>query len=356
MKNYTKYFSFAILCLCTVSCRFISDKVRETDGLPEVRAAQAYTIIREDRKIYTYTAVARPVEVRRFTAPFECTVESIDIPEGGMAVKGQVLARLYSPALSTRVREATANLARLESELGKAIAGTGKDRGRNWTGSPEDGSGIEEINKKIGQAREELSKARKMQSACTIRAPFDGVVSKVEASPGASLATGEELITVIDPSRTELVAYIEPDALPERGQVLLFKGKDIEVSATMERCASKPNRMNGCFECVFTPEMDGKAAIAAGTELKFKLSGGSREMVSVPSTALQTDGATSYVWIIQNDSTVIRQPVVIQERPKDELDGLDAKRTLVISGLEGNEILVTAGFDGLQDQTKVQIK
>ena len=350
MKNYTRHIMTAVLCLCTVSCRLVSDK---GESIPEVIASQAGETIIEDNRTYTYTAVARPVRVHRFTAPFDCVVESMDAREGGKAVKGQVLARLYSATLSASVRDAAANLARLEAELGKASAATVKTRGRNQEEIPDEMTGTAELRKKVEAAREELAKARKLQSACTIRAPFDAEVTVVGAAAGASLSTGDELLTIIDPTRTELVAYIEAEALPEMGQVLLFQGRDTGISAVMVRCSPKPNRMNGCYECVFEPETQEGQPIASGTELKFKLSGGIKELVTIPSGALRQDGASHYVWVIKTDSTVSRRPVVLQEEPLDIRDG---KRTVVISGLEGDETLVTGGFDGLQDSTKVKIR
>ena len=92
MKNYTRHIMTAVLCLCTVSCRLVSDK---GESIPVVIASQAGKTIIEDNRTYTYTAVARPVRVHRFTAPFDCVVESMNAREGGKAVKGQVLARLY---------------------------------------------------------------------------------------------------------------------------------------------------------------------------------------------------------------------------------------------------------------------
>ena len=76
MKNYTRHIMTAVLCLCTVSCRLVSDK---GESIPEVIASQAGKIIIEDNRTYTYTAVARPVRVHRFTAPFDCVVESMDV-------------------------------------------------------------------------------------------------------------------------------------------------------------------------------------------------------------------------------------------------------------------------------------
>ncbi len=69
---------------------------------------------------------------------------------------------------------------------------------------------------------------------------------------------------------------------------------------------------------------------------------------TVPLRALFNDGQSACVWVMQGDSTVVKRPVTI--------DGsLDNSRAVVTDGLTGDELIVRAGVNVLQQGEKVKV-
>jgi multidrug efflux system membrane fusion protein len=69
--------------------------------------------------------------------------------------------------------------------------------------------------------------------------------------------------------------------------------------------------------------------------------------ITVPSVAIQTGPSGPYAYVVKDDSTVERRPVTVVQT--------DNNATLVGSGLQANERVVTAGLFKLEQGTKVQV-
>jgi multidrug efflux pump subunit AcrA (membrane-fusion protein) len=82
-----------------------------------------------------------------------------------------------------------------------------------------------EIDSQIDQAEEQLTDA-------TITAPFSAKVSQVQIQVGASLVSGQSLMTLVDPSQQELVAWVSANALEETADLKDLKG-NLEAGKTM---------------------------------------------------------------------------------------------------------------------------
>jgi multidrug efflux pump subunit AcrA (membrane-fusion protein) len=74
-----------------------------------------------------------------------------------------------------------------------------------------------EIDSQIDQAEEQLADA-------TITAPFSAKVSQVQVQVGASLVSGQSLMTLVDPSQQELVAWASANALEQTADLKELKG------------------------------------------------------------------------------------------------------------------------------------
>ncbi len=72
----------------------------------------------------------------------------------------------------------------------------------------------------------------------------------------------------------------------------------------------------------------------------------SNSNVSVPLTAIATDGSQQFVWIVDNNTMTVSKRVIVVEA------GVGASLR-VISGLEPGEIIVSAGISALSEGMQV---
>ena len=103
------------------------------------------------------------------------------------------------------------------------------------------------------------------------------------------------------------------------------------------------------LELAFTDRPD--ATLTAGMNVEVEIVSADSTAAhghTVPLRALFNDGQNACVWVMQGDSTVVKRPVTI--------DGsLDNSRAVVTDGLTGDELIVRAGVNVLQQGEKVKV-
>jgi RND family efflux transporter MFP subunit len=124
---------------------------------------------------------------------------------GARVRRGQVLLRL-TPSGSGSERAATAaDAARVEAELAQARADLARLEGLAGVVSRAE---VETQRSRVTSLASQRAALRAPLSAGSesIVAPIDGVIASIDARPGAVVAPGETLLTVIDPSRMSVEA------------------------------------------------------------------------------------------------------------------------------------------------------
>ena len=103
------------------------------------------------------------------------------------------------------------------------------------------------------------------------------------------------------------------------------------------------------LELAFTDRPD--ATLTAGMNVEVEIVSADSTAAhghTVPLRALFNDGQNACVWVMQGDSSVVKRPVTI--------DGsLDNSRAVVTDGLTGDELIVRAGVNVLQQGEKVKV-
>jgi RND family efflux transporter MFP subunit len=124
---------------------------------------------------------------------------------GARVRRGQVLLRL-TPSGSGSERAATAaDAARVEAELAQARADLARLEGLAGVVSRAE---VETQRSRVTSLAAQRAALRAPLSAGSeaIVAPIDGVIASIDARPGAVVAPGETLLTVIDPARMSVEA------------------------------------------------------------------------------------------------------------------------------------------------------
>ena len=169
-------------------------------------------------------------------------------------------------------------------------------------------------------------------------APTDGYVQAVNFSPAEMVDAGTALFTLLDVSHMEIVADIPVGEYRQRDHFVRFYGKVAGIEEEFPRLtfAGQPDKR-------LTAGMNAEISIVVADK-------GGITGFAVPLCAVfqDTDGNTPCVWVFERDSTVSKRPVV--------LNGTDAEgRAVITEGLTGEERIVRAGVNVLQQGQRVRV-
>ncbi|HEY6329185.1 MAG TPA: efflux RND transporter periplasmic adaptor subunit [Blastocatellia bacterium] len=195
---------------------------------------------------------------------------------------------------------------------------------------------------------------------CTIKSPITGRVGLRLVDPGnivhAADANGMLVVTQLQP--ITVVFSVAEDVLPQIEQQLRLhhhlsvdaydraelhkmgsgtvEALDNQIDATtgtVRLRASFPNKDNGLFPNQFV-----NAKLLVDTE---------HNVVSVPTAAIQRNGDTAFVYILNPDQTVSIKTVTV---------GTTDGNVTAVTGVEPGQVVAVDGFDKLGEGVKVSVK
>ncbi len=165
-----------------------------------------------------------------------------------------------------------------------------------------------------------------------VRSPIAGNVMRISTAPGAVLDEGLEIAVIVDASRTELVF----DAPP-------ISAGTIVVGSHIEGRGASGVVIEGEVVGV-APGIAGAGAIVRariigdapppGTIISGRIAGGTGDVLTVPSEAVQTVNGRPVVFVVESEG--FRARTVTAGR-------VSGHRTEIISGLQGDERIAGAG-------------
>jgi HlyD family secretion protein len=183
-----------------------------------------------------------------------------------------------------------------------------------------------------------------------IVAPDDGIISAANANVGSMLQPGAELFRLIRKGRLEWRAELTAEEL-----MLIRKGMGAEITVGEGRVIKgavraispsvNPQTRYG-YALVTIPDSTGiiAGAFAKGT---FDISGGKRQLQSLPQPAVMQRGSTTYVLVVGADNHVHERAVTVGQRNGD--------RVQIKQGLKANEPVVETGGPFLTEGDVVQV-
>lgn len=183
-----------------------------------------------------------------------------------------------------------------------------------------------------------------------IVAPDDGVISAANANAGSMAQPGVELFRLIRKGRLEWRAELTAEEL-----MLLRKGIPVDVVVGEERVikgavrAISPSvnaQTRYGYALVTLPDSSGIIAGAYARGI-FDVSGGKRNLLSLPQSALMRRGSMTYVLVVGPDNHVHERPVKIGQRNGDRIE--------IKQGLKANEPVVETGGPFLTEGDVVQV-
>ncbi|MFO0999542.1 MAG: efflux RND transporter periplasmic adaptor subunit [Planctomycetaceae bacterium] len=309
-------------------------ELRSVDGLKTTAAK----IIRKTR-FETATGSVKPVHESDVAAKLLARVLEMNVTAGQAVEKDQILARLDNADLQARWKQAEANLANAQAQSEKATTdlerATQLKEKKAISQADFDGitTALKSAEAAVAQADQAVRESQVMLDYATIRAPMTGTVIDKRVEVGDTVAPGQVLLSLFDPTHMQMVASVRESLalklkpgqhLPTRLDAL-----NLECEATISEVVPEADTTTRSF----TVKVTGPCPPGAYSGMfgRLMLPQGDEEILVVPAAAVKRVGQLTMVEVV-NDNTLSKRYV----RTGRTLDG-DIE---ILAGLQDGDVVV----------------
>ncbi len=283
-------------------------------------------------------------------------IVAVYVQVGAGVRRGQVLAQLDDSVLKPQVAELVAALARARAQARLSAA----DYRRALAIGPDGGLSVQNIEQNqatavmdaadVKMVAAQLQQKRAQLALTRIIAPVAGTVLTRDAEVGQVASPGgPPLFTLEDKSRVELIGQVaeqdlaslrvgQPAKVHLIGYPRPFPGRIWLLGATVD-----PQTRLGQVRIALSPD----PALRPGAFARALITASHAERPVLPQTAVMTDSAGSYVFIVN------RKGIALQHRV--QLGGVIASGVVIARGLTGRERVVTLAGGFLQNGERVRV-
>ncbi len=297
----------------------------------------------------SYVEISGSVESRKnvdITAETVGTIEEIHVEKGQLIRAGQSLIKLENEILRSNLEELETNY-----ELAKTMFERQSNLWEKKIGTEvqylEAKNRKESLENQIKTLRAQIEKTN-------IKAPFTGIVDRLDAKIGMLAQPGIPLVRLVSLENMYVEAEISETYINafKRGDEAFVRlpALDKEFVSTISAIGQVINPDNRTFTLeIKVPDLDVNIKPNLIAVVRIRDYEAENTPV-VPTNLIQKDGQGYYVYIVSNSADV---PVA--KKVKIERGNTYKNTTEVLSGLSGGEELINEGFRDVSDGVNVKI-
>jgi cobalt-zinc-cadmium efflux system membrane fusion protein len=283
---------------------------------------------------------ARPGHIATLSAPAPTRVAKVYVAVGQRVAPGEPLVELEQSGFRAAAQGAAAAVTAAEQAAARAtrLANEGIVPRKD----------AEQAAAELAKARSDLVAAQRSLELSVMRSPIGGVVTRLDATLGASVDVSAPLVEVADPKTLDVVLSVTPsDAARVRpgATVALREGQDasgVELgSGTAADIAATVDSVTRSVAVrVRAPAT--RRTLRIGETVFGQIAVSVREgAVTVPVEALVPEGDGLKVFVVDEKGVAHARPVTV--------GGKTSKIAMIASGLAAGERVVTYGAYGVED-------
>lgn len=241
------------------------------------------------------TGIAEPVQSATLSTKLMGRVTDVLVHEGETVRAGQVLARIDARDLAARRAQVAAAMAEAEAVQRDAVTQAERFRGLFADSAATQAqldaaeTGLARANAGVRTAQASAREVEATASYATISAPFAGVVSRRFVDPGAFVAPGAPIVTVLDASRLRITVTIASSGgIPvSRGAAISGTIAGRDVRGVVEGAVPSGTEALTVVNAL-VPNRDG--ALPAGGAATLRIPQGRRTAILIPQGAVVREG------------------------------------------------------------------
>lgn len=308
-----------------------------------VKTAQA-VVAPVETKLRLYGAADGGTAANRDLAPLaESVLVGIDAPVGTRVRRGAIVARLRpSPAASLDLARARSDASATQNQFARM-----QRLRRDGLASDAD---VESARLAFDSAQATASSLNMRHGSLVLRAPFEGIVSVISASPGDIVAAGATVAILVPASATRAKFGIDPEEarLVRAGGTLSILDANGNVKFAVPIQAVDPGVDPTTRLAAVYAMLPGGVGIGSGEALIGEVTiQSSASLPVIPYSAVLSDAGQPYTFVV-NKGVAKRVNLVLGATSKEF--------AAVISGIKSGDSVVTEGGTALDDGMKVRLK
>lgn len=342
---------------------------REEEVIAEtpVRGLKTHAVVASEPIVTRrFPAVLEPSEIVPLSFEISGTVGEIDLAVGQRVEAGAVLASLDRKTLEFQVTSAKAGVEQARSNARNAAETLQRQQALLERGTVTrvavDQAQVQADTAaaQLVQAEKSLETAEENLKKADLLAPFDGILSAVDATSFSTVGPGTPVVTVYPADSFEVSFSVSFDTVGRLvvgtpARVRLADEPEIVLDAVVSEIGARADAVSS-FPVVLTLR-ETHPVIRAGmaVEAAFDLPGSQDEGFAIPLSAIIRDGRsgtgqpdTMGVYVFDPEtSRVVRRDIVV--------GGIRENRLIVLDGLEPGERVASAGVSFLKDGQEVRL-
>ncbi len=291
-----------------------------------------------------YTGTFEPNKETKISADIQGKINAVLVDVGSYVNKGQTLIQLDNSLLKLQLQTVEVQIEGLEDDVKRYTILTEADAVQ----------GVQLEKARLGLKSAKIQRATLLEqiSKTSIKAPFNGIVTAKLNEEGGFAAPGVPLLQITDISTLRFTVNVPENDLVKFQNNQTYKINadvypDISLSGKVSMIGSKAN-MGNSFPIQFQVANTKNLSIKSGMFGKVNLSESEQEQgILIPTSAIMEENGIAKVYVIKNGKAVLKTITTSKTI---------GNKTLVSSGLNENDIIVTNGFINLFDGANTSIK
>lgn len=304
------------------------------------------------------TGSLEPYRIAEVKAQVGGVLRGLAVDRGSAVGAGQVLGRIEAQGITSQAAgarssvaaaEAQVSLARRQLESARTLFQAGAMSELDFRAAE---AQFQAAQAQLAGARSNATGASEQAGRTAVRAPFGGQVSERTANEGEAVNPGQTIVTVVNSDFLELRGQVPVDQANQvrPGQaaeftLTAFPGRTFSGTVARIDPVADPNTR----QVGVTLRLRNTGELIAGMFASGRVvTGGDRQALVVPSSAVRGQGADQHVMVVDGDS-VVRRVVTLGQR--DDQRGVVAVESGVTAG---ERVIVSPGVVPAGAKVRVQ--
>ncbi len=294
---------------------------------------------------YTSTAILEAKEEAFVVARASGIIEAILVEEGDYVEKGQILAQLDKKRYELSLQRAQADLKGIEQELAKI--------NKVYSQKLVSDDTFDKLNAQYEAAKATLALAQLDLKETTIVAPISGYIAERNAKVGNLTESfqRERMFHIVQQRQLQGIVYLPENELPnirkqQKASLTVSALGNRTVDAFVERISPVINAETGTFKVTLNVPNESellKAGMFSEVAINYSTHD---EATLLPRQALVSIDNSASVFIVEDG---------VAKKVSVETGFEEGNMVEILSGLTGQETVVTVGHQNLKDASPVEV-